>query len=328
VIVSAVLVVGGVLLLYLGADWLVRGASSLGVRAGISPLIVGLTVVSMGTSAPELVVCILAALGGSPDIAIGNVLGSNFANVGLILGLGALIRPLDVAGGVIRRDIPWMLAVTVVTFPLLLNLNVGLVEGAVLAVVFVVYLGVLLRSAQRSRAFRDRVPGLADGPATEGPGGDSSGSWRSLVLPIAGVAAGSVLLVGGGGGVVRGATELAEALGVPELLVGLTVVAVGTSLPELATVILSALRNESGLAVGNIVGSNVFNLTFVLGGTAVIAPITLPGRILSVEYPVVLLVSAALLPLALLRRRLGRPEGIVLLLLYAAAWWWMGVPGG
>ncbi|MEX2532267.1 MAG: calcium/sodium antiporter [Gemmatimonadota bacterium] len=322
-LVSSLFVVGGVLLLYLGADWLVRGSSTLGTRAGISPLIVGLTVVSMGTSAPELVVCVLAALRGSPDIAIGNVLGSNFANVGLVLGLGALIRPLAVAGGVIRRDIPLMIGVTVVTFPLLLNLTVGLGEGAVLAVVFIVYLGVLMRSAQQSRAFREPLQEVVGELATDP--GESSGGF---LLPIAQIVAGSLLLVGGGTGVVRGATELAEALGVPELLVGLTVVAIGTSLPELATMILAALRNEAGLAVGNIVGSNVFNLTFVLGGTAMIAPIDLPSRILSVEYPVILALSVALLPLAILRRRLGRPEGIVLLLLYAAGWVWMGIPQG
>jgi cation:H+ antiporter len=323
--------VGGVGLLYLGAEWLVRGAADLGTRLGVPAILVGLTVVSVGTSAPELVVSILAALGGSPDIAIGNVLGSNLANVGLILGIGALVRPMTVARPVLRRDIPWMLAVTLVVLPLMLDLRVGRVEGAILCLVLLAYLLFLVGPARRGRAAHKAALEAAHKathkaartPRPPGARPRSGEGARSMVVPVLLVILGSATLALGGQGVVTGAVAIAAAFDLPELLVGLSIVAVGTSLPELAAVIVAALREEPDLALGNVVGSNLFNLTFVLGGTALVHPIALQPRVLWVEFPVVLFLSFLLLPLALLRRSVGRIDGVVFLLIYAGAWWWI-----
>jgi cation:H+ antiporter len=319
VILSIVLVVGGIASLYLGAEWLIRGATHLGARARVPPIVIGLTVVSLGTSAPEFVVCVMAALQGNPDLATGNVLGSNLANVGLILGIAALYRPLEVASPVIRRDIPWMLVVTFLVLPLFLSLELRAGEGAILLAVLAAYLLFLVRAARRhgvnalGEAARRMEP-LAPASVKD-PGG--------LALPLALVVVGSLFLMAGGRAVVTGATAVGQVLGVPELLVGLSVVAVGTSLPELAATMVAAVRKEADLAVGNIVGSNLFNLTFVLGGTALVAPIPIPTRVLTVDYPLVLVLSLLLFPLALNQRRIGRGEGALLLLVYALGWVWI-----
>ncbi len=314
---SVAILAGGVLLLYAGAESLIRGAVQLGRRAGVSPIIIGLTVVSVGTSAPELVVSLLAALRGSPDLAVGNVLGSNLANVGLILGLAALMQPLEIHGRVVRREIPWMLGLSFLAVPLLWNLNMGRVEGAILALFLLVYLGLLVPAMRSEGAER----GIPTPPA---PGMDvREGGFRVLAGPLAYVGVGILGLVLGGQGIVFGASDLAVRLGVPELVVGLSVVAVGTSLPELATTVLAAVRKEADLAVGNIVGSNIFNLTFVLGGTALIHPLDIPGRVLRVELPATLALSVLLLPLAWSRFNLSRKEGVMLLGAYAGAWVWI-----
>jgi cation:H+ antiporter len=320
VILEILALLGGLVLLYLGAEFLVKGAVELGQRAGVSPIVVGLTVVSIGTSAPELVVCILAALRGSPELAAGNVLGSNLANVGLILGLAALVRPLEVHRRVIRREIPWMLGITVVALGALWNLEVGRLEGTILALTLLVYLAFLVPQARKegvevlgeaAERLERQVPSLRD----TGLG--------VLVRPLACVVGGSVGLVLGGQGVVHGATAVAVDLGVPELVVGLSILAVGTSLPELAATLVAAARSEADLAVGNIVGSNIFNLTFVLGGTALVRPLEIPGRVLLVEFPATLALSVLLLPLALWARKVRRVEGILLLSAYAGAWVWI-----
>ncbi len=320
ILLPAVLVVAGVVLLYLGAEWLVRGATHISAVAGVSPVVVGLTVVSVGTSAPELVVCVLAALEGSPDLAVGNVLGSNLANVGLILGLVAVIRPMEVAGGVIRRDIPWMLLVTMMVLPLMLDLEVGRLDGFILAVVLSLYLVYLARVWRRQSP---QVLGEAARRLEPIPGAPAAPSRGGMVRPIALVVVGSLMLMGGGHLVVTGATDIAELLGVGQLTIGLSVVAVGTSLPELAATLVAVGRKEADLAVGNIVGSNLFNLTLVLGGTALVSPIAIPERVLLVEYPAVLLLSLVLLPLAFSQRRITRIEGAFLLCLYAGAWFWI-----
>ncbi len=326
ILLPAGLVVAGLVLLYLGAEWLVRGATHISAVAGVSPVVVGLTVVSVGTSAPELVVCVLAALEGSPDLAVGNVLGSNLANVGLILGLVTLIRPMQVAGGVIRRDIPWMLLVTMAVLPLMLDLEVGRLDGLILSVVLILYLLYLARVWRRQGpqvlgAAARRLEPMPDAPAAPSRGG--------MVRPIALVVVGSIMLMGGGHLVVTGATDIAELLGVGQLTIGLSVVAVGTSLPELAATLVAVGRDEADLAVGNIVGSNLFNLTLVLGGTALVRPIPIPERVLFVEYPAVLVLSLVLLPLAFSQRRITRIEGAFLLCLYAGAWFWIAnsMPG-
>ncbi len=325
---ASLLVAGGALLLWVGAEALVRGAAALGARAGIPPVVIGLTVVSIGTSAPELVVCVLAAVRGSPDLAVGNVVGSNLANVGLILGLAAAVRPLAIAGQVVRREIPWMVALTVLLLPVLWNLQLGRVEGAVLGSFLFLYLFLLMLAVRSEKAGRSGSDVAAVALET-GERVRPGGSWgrpdglRVYAIPAVLVLAGSVGLVLGGQGIVAGATTLAASLGVQEMVIGLSVVAVGTSLPELATTVVAAIRREADLAVGNIVGSNIFNLTFVLGGTALVQPLTISPSVLRVEYPALVVVSLALLPLAWTSRNLGRLEGLFLLSLYAGAWGWI-----
>jgi cation:H+ antiporter len=320
VLLEIAALVGGLVLLYLGAELLVRGAVELGQRAGVSPIVVGLTVVSIGTSAPEFVVCVLAALRGSPDLVAGNVLGSNMANVGLILGLTAVLRPMKIHRRVVRREIPWMLAVTLFAMAMLWNLEVGRVEGSLLALALIVYLAFLVPQA---RAEGLEVLGEVGEKLKEQRPPVAQVGLASFAAPLGRVLGGSLVLVAGGQGIVYGATALALELGVPELVVGLSILAVGTSLPELAATLVAAARDEADLAVGNIVGSNIFNLTFVLGGTALIRPIEIPARILTVEFPVTLAISALLLPVALLKRNINRFEGFLLLLAYAAGWGWI-----
>lgn len=309
--------VAGVILLYFGAEALVRGAVRLGQLLRVSPIVVGLTVVSIGTSAPEFVVCVMAVLRGSPDLVAGNVLGSNLANIGLILGLAALVRPMKVLRRVVRREVPWMLAISLAVVPLLWNLQVGRLEGAILILLLLVYLGFLVPTArveggevlgEAGERMKKQVPSIREGGVA------------LLARPLGLVLGGSLALVLGGQGIVHGATVVAVELGVSELVVGLSILAVGTSLPELATTVVAAARNEADLAVGNIVGSNIFNLTFVLGGTALIRPLEIPARVLSVEYPVTLAMSLLLLPLVITSLDVNRKEGALLLAAYGAAW--------
>lgn len=308
---------GGVLALYFGAEFLVRGAVKLGQLLRVSPIVVGLTVVSIGTSAPEFVVCVLAVLRGSPDLVAGNVLGSNLANIGLILGLAALVRPLEVTNRVVRRDVPWMLGISLATFPLLWNLQVGRLEGTILALVLLVYLASLVPTARIEGV--EALGEVGERMDRQVPSIREAG-FALLARPLGLVLGGSLALIAGGQGIVYGATVVATELGVSELVVGLSVLAVGTSLPELATTVVAAARKEADLAVGNIVGSNIFNLTFVLGGTALIRPLEIPARVLSVEYPVTLGMSFLLLPLIIISRNVNRREGALLLAAYGAAW--------
>jgi len=340
---STLFLSGGIVLLWISAEGLVRGASALGRIAGVTPIVIGLTVVSIGTSAPELVVSLLAAMQGNPDLATGNVFGSNLANIGLILGLAAVLRPLQVAGQVVKREVPWMIAVTLLVLPLMWNLRMGRVEGAILAATLFVYLFFLLRLARSEGpslprgvlpdeppAFGAAEPGKAAGGAQRGHdrGWGRPGGLRLLGFPIFLVVVGAVGLVVGGRGIVTGARAMAAGYGIPEVIVGLSVIAVGTSLPELATTVIAAVRREADLAVGNIVGSNIFNLTFVLGGTALITPLEVHPILLRVEYPAMLLLSLFLLPLAWTRRALARYEGLLLLALYGGAWVWIIVMRG
>ena len=337
---ALLLLAAGTVILWGSAESLVRGAAALGRRARISPIVIGLTVVSVGTSAPELVVSIAAVTDGRPGMAMGNVLGSNLANVGLILALAALIRPLGMAPGVVRRDLPWMLGVTLLLVPLLLDNGVGRAEGALLAAVLGLYLAILARGG-RTRPAELTAPTPGNGNRRAAPvsrkragtdrpwrGSRAGEGVRPVVLPLLLVVAGSAGLVLGGRWIVSGAGVVATELGIPETLVGLSIVAVGTSLPELATTIIAAVRKEADLAVGNILGSNIFNLTFVLGGTALVHPLELEPGILRVEYPAVLALSIALLPLAWTRGRVTRLEGLLLLGLYGAAWGWILTAGG
>ncbi|WP_166353931.1 calcium/sodium antiporter [Phytoactinopolyspora limicola] len=298
---------GGFVLLVVGGEALVRGAGSLARSIGMSSLVVGLTVVSFATSAPELAVSTGAALTGSPGLAVGNVVGSNIANILLVLGMSALFVPLLVKSQVVRADIPVMLGLTVVLLLLVLDGNVGRFDGMLLLTVLLVYVTVTVGMARRRTSERPRAPVRPE-----------VSRRRSMTRDLGLIVLGIATLVGGAQLLVRGATDVALALGVSELIVGLTVVAIGTSLPELATSIIAVIRGERDLAVGNIVGSNVFNIGAVLGLTAIIAPdgIDVAPAAVRFDIPIMLAAAVVLLPIAFTGQAVARWEGALLALLY------------
>jgi cation:H+ antiporter len=305
-------ILGGALLIG-GAELLVRGASRLAVAAGVSPLVVGLTVVAFGTSSPELAVGVGAALTGAPDVAVGNVVGSNVANVLLILGLSAAIAPLLVARQVVRLEVPLMIGVSLAVFALAFDGRVGPLEGGLLVLGLVAYVVFTVRRSRREEADRRGLEPAAAQPAATSRGGH----WARDALSIA---AGLGLLVVGARWLVAGAIAAAGALGVSELVVGLTVVAIGTSLPELATSVLASLRGERDLAVGNVVGSNLFNLLGVLGAAAAVSAEGVPvaPAALAFDLPVMLATSVACLPILFTGYAIARWEGWAFLAYYGA----------
>ncbi|OLT21528.1 sodium:calcium antiporter [Ornithinimicrobium sp. CNJ-824] len=312
-------IVLGLVLLVGGGELLVRGASALAVRSGLTPLVVGLTVVSVATSAPELAVTTGAALRGETELALGNVVGSNIANVLLILGVSALILPLTARRRIVRVDVPVMLALGVLALLLSLDGRIGVGDGVVLLTIFVAHLVASVWIARR-----DPGDGPAPAPGTEeGRGEDETAGpddgvlplWAAVLLVLGGV----VLLVVGAGQLVSGATAVATALGVSGLVVGLTVVAVGTSLPELAASAVAALRGERDLALGNVVGSCIANLGLVLGLPALLARgLDVPAAVLALDLPVMLATSLVLLPVAFTGFVVARWEGGLFVALYGA----------
>jgi cation:H+ antiporter len=321
VTVHLLLLLGGFGALYFGADWMVRGAARLEGSLGLSPIVIGLTVVSLGTSAPEMVVAILATLQGSGDLAVGNVLGSNLANIGLILGATALVSPLIVVERVVRREIPIMLFITLMLYPLIMDMEVGRLDGMILCSLLAIYLTyVFYRGRKASGKLMTEYTQIAS---------DSSAQTAKVLMTDLGLLLGGGLgLVLGGKAIVWSATFLARALGVTELVIGLTVVAIGTSLPELATSVLAALRRQTDLAVGNVIGSNIFNLAGVLGVAGIVKPISVDSGVLWVEFPAVLALSLLVLlvpifPLAKGQYRIRRWEGAILLGAYIGLGWWV-----
>lgn len=307
---NVLLLLGGFGALYFGAEWLVRGAARIASVLGVSPIVVGLTVVSLGTSAPELVVCVVAALAGQGDLLMGNVLGSNLANIGLILGATAIIRPLAVAGRVVTREIPIMILITVLAYPLVLDGALSRGDGILLLFLLTVYVVFTFSTAEGEvEEILEEVGGLTE----IAPGNEKEKVRLSDVgLTIAGAAG----LAAGGKSIVLGATFLAGAMGVSDVVIGLTVVAIGTSLPELVTSLVAARRDEADIAVGNIVGSNIFNLTAVLGGAAVVRGFDVASSILTHELLAALILSVLVLPLAATGHLIRRSEGIALVGLY------------
>jgi cation:H+ antiporter len=307
---SAITLAAGVLLLYLGAEWLIRGSAGLGRSFGISPLVIGLTIVAYGTSAPEFVVSVTASFQGMSGLALGNVIGSNLANLGLILGLTTLVSPLAVEGTLIRLEAPVMI-VTSLSIPYLLSDGiVSRTEGMALVCTAAVFTWVVARSSIRERSGRPAAgKGLSD--ADRGPVDAPPGRGR---LRLAGRGlAGLILLIVGGQVFVAGAAGLAHALGLSDRVIGLTVAAVGTSTPELAASIVAALRGYPSIAVGNVIGSNIFNVLFVLGGASAIHPIKGSVRAFALDLAALALLSALGLVLVRGPRLIRRSEGFLLL---------------
>jgi cation:H+ antiporter len=308
--------ISGIVVLYFGAVWLVRGASRLASSLGVSPMVVGLTVVSLGTSAPELVVCLVAALQGNPGLAIGNVMGSNLANIGLILGLTSLVHPLEVKHRVVWREMPVMLLITFAIYPIAFDRVLSRTDGFMLLLVLLAYLVWVFRSGHPDEIKSSHGP--RDSMATS----EEAASLLNL-KDIGHVVLGSAFLVLGGYCIVKGAVEVASALGISEVIIGLTVVAIGTSLPELATSLVAAMRQEVDIAVGNIIGSNIFNLTAIFGTTAIVRPIMIPETVLSRELAGVVLMSLLLLPILRNGWQIKRWEGALLLTAYIGMGWWL-----
>jgi cation:H+ antiporter len=299
--------VAGFIGLVAGAEMVVRGGARLARTLGVSAVVVGLTVVAIGTSAPEFVVCLGAAWRDSPDIATGNVVGSNLANIGLILGVAGLVRPLPVSLRLLRVEVPALLACTALFAAMAYDGQVSGVDGGVLVAVLCALTTYNVRAARREPP-RVVAEFAGEFDATHHAG-------RDLLLIISGL----LLLVGGGHLLVESAVEVARALGVSELIIGLTLVAIGTSLPELATSVVAVLRAEPDIAVGNVVGSNLFNLLAVLGPVAIVRPIPIHAQLLRIQIPALLLLTGVLWPMLRSGHTLSRWEAGGLLTAYALA---------
>ena len=301
---------GGLVLLVLGGDLLVRGAVRAAAALGVSPLVIGLTLVGFGTSLPELVTSVQAALSGAPGIAHGNIVGSNIANILLIAGLSAVIFPIAVAASALRRDAMVMLAVAAVFAAL-----AGIVPmGRGLGAVFVAALGCYIVIAFR----QERAAAGAEAGGTFEPEAARAARGVRLVLPLLLAAVGLGLVLAGGILLVDGAATLAHVLEIPETVIGLTLVAVGTSLPELVTSVIAALRRQGDVAFGNIVGSNIYNILGIGGATGLIAPTQVPPAIAGFDAPLMVAVSVLLVVFAMTGLRIARWEGLVLLAGYGA----------
>ncbi len=298
----------GLVLLFIGGEGLVRGSAALALRLGLTPLVVGLTVVAFGTSAPELVVSGKAAFDGLGAIAIGNVVGSNSLNIGLILGLTALIYPLKVQLQILRLDLPILVGVSLLGVGLLTDLRVGWIEGVVLVVGLIVYTVFTVVSARREKPSEAVAAEFVE--SLPAPGGSIG---RDLLFIVGGLA----LLIAGSRFLVDGAVILARGFGISEAVIGLTIVAVGTSMPELVSCIVAAVKKEPDIALGNIIGSNLFNLLGILGTAALIKPLDGAG-IQMVDLYVMLAFAVVLLPILRTGRKMERWEGALLVAGYIA----------
>jgi len=306
----------GLLLLAGGGEALVRGASGLGRRAGLSQAVVGLTVVSLATSAPEIAVSVDAVLGGVPDLALGNAIGSNTVNVLLVLGLGAVLAPIAVGRDLLRADLPVLLGASVVLLLVCLDGRVSRAEGALLLVGLVAYFAWCVLRERRGGAHGDGASDAGGAPADRGPRPGARRSALHAVAVVGGVAA----LVVGADLLVSGGTGLAADLGLSDLVIGLTVVAVGTATPEIVTVVVAGLRGQRDLALATVVGSCTVNTAAVVGAAAVVDAGGLPvdPQALRFDLPVMLLATLLLVPLAWTATRISRAEGALLLLAFAA----------
>lgn len=307
---TAIELLAGMALLLIGGEALVRGAVGLAQRLGVSSLLIGLTLVGFGTSTPELVTSVLAALAGSPAIAVGNVVGSNIANILLILGLAAVVWPITCAPAAFRRDGTVVAVVTVLCTGVALTGSFGRVTG----VVFLALLaGYVIHTYRSERGAPDAAGEMYAGEAGLAEPGPRH-AWTAAVTALGGIA----LTIGGAHLLVGAAIALATSAGVSETVIGLTLVAVGTSLPELATSVIAALRRQPELAVGNILGSNIYNVLGILGVTALVRPLPVPTEILRLDLWVMLAATALLIAFAVTGWRISRREGSVFLAVYLA----------
>jgi len=309
-VLYAVLCLVGFVLLYFGAEWLVKGSSSLARSLGVAPIVIGLTVVAFGTSAPELVVSLISSIKGKSMIAVGNVVGSNICNIALVLGLAAIFNPIKSDPSVIKRDIPIMLGISVYLLLLTMNDNLGRMEGATL------FAGIILYTFFNYYLAKKKTKQVVAIESELAEIGYIASRPKQIIFILAGIAG----VVGGAQIVVENAVLIMKVLGVSEKFIGLTIVAFGTSLPELATSIVAAVRGEMDISIGNLVGSNVFNIMSVLGIAALVRPIPIPGGFfesgLWIDYLVMLFTS--FLPWLMMKKDLtvSRRNGAILVAIY------------
>ena len=298
---TIVLLCIGLVLLVWSADRLVFGAAALAKNLGVTPLVIGMTILAMGSSAPEMMVSATASLAGKTDTAVGNVLGSNIANIALILGLTALIKPLSISSAIIRRELPLMLAVTLIAGFLLWDNHLGFMEGVLLVVLFVIFLLAMLKISRQAQQAGDPLTDEQESEIPEGVSNRAATVW---------IIVGLVLLPYAASMLVDSAVTIAKFFGMSDLIIGLTIIAIGTSLPELAASIASIFKGEDDMAVGNIIGSNVFNILAVMGIPGLLNPSVISPLAMGRDFYVMLGVSILLLCMALgKRRRINRIEG-------------------
>ena len=310
---TIVFFIAGLALLIFGAEWLVRGASRLAAKVGISPLVIGLTVVAFGTSSPEMAVSVQSSFAGQADIAVGNVVGSNIFNILFILGISAAITPLIVQQQLIRLDVPLMIGLSVAVYLMSLDGIIGRLEGILLFIGIIVYtVFLIVQSRKETKAVEEEyAQEYADKKET---------GWKPWLINLGLVGVGLTLLVLGSNWLVDSAISIARWLGLSELIIGLTIVAAGTSMPEVATSIAAAVKGERDIAVGNVVGSNIFNILSVLGLTAMVAPSGVPVSQAAEAFDIPVMVSVAVmtLPIFFTGNRIDRWEGWLFLFYYAA----------
>lgn len=305
--ISLIQILFGALFVLLGADRLTEGAVAVAERLRIPQIVIGLTVVAMGTSMPEFTVSLVAALKGTPDLAVGNVIGSNIFNVFAIVGIAAMIAPMTILSLTVKRDLPFALVAALLLVVFGLDGNIGRLDAAALFLLFVIYMIITVRQARAEAKSEDNPA-----PATQ----------KNLMLSIFWLLIGLTALVLGSSQFVDGASAMAKSFGVSEAVIGLTIVAMGTSLPELATSVVAARKGNSGIAMGNVIGSNVFNILFIIGTTGVISPMRISG-ITSVDYMMLVLSMLALWLFSYTRLRIERWEGGALLTVFLGYLGWL-----
>ena len=303
----AVLIVGGLVLLFFGADWLVKGAVTMALHLGLSPLIVGLTVVALGTSLPEALVSVQAAIDNQGGIALGNVIGSNILNIALILGISALIQPLKVDSHLVKADVPLLVGASFLLIVLLEDFHISRMEGALLLLCIVFYVSGNIMTVKRTSPAEDEIEGM------EIPEDPSKNLLRDIGFLILGL----IALAFGSNFLVSGAVDLARLWGLSEALIGLTIVSIGTGTPELATALMAAYRKTADIAIGNAVGSNLFNIMFVVGLAGLVAPMDATG-INSSDLYVMFGLTILLLPTVWTGMVLDRKEGFLFVAIYVA----------
>ncbi|TAG04193.1 MAG: sodium:calcium antiporter [Betaproteobacteria bacterium] len=301
-------ILGGLVLLLIGGELLVRGAVASAKSLGVSPLVIGLTLVGFGTSTPELVTSITAALNNSPGIAVGNVVGSNIANVLLILGIAAMIYPLAIDPKGFRRDAIMVVVAALACLAVVLNGFMDRWVGFVFVAALIAYVVYVYQSERRAP---DEAAVVAEHRAEDAPKGPKA-MWISIAMAVIGIA----ITILGAKFLVSGSIELAKGFGISDTIIGLTIVAVGTSMPELVSSVIAALRKHSDVAYGNIIGSNIFNVLFILGATSIISPIAMPSQIAAFDIWVMLAATALLVFFARSGFKLQRWEGLVFMLAY------------